>query len=328
MGQISLPRAALASVPSSLGFFSQHRHGWLPAALLALGACVAHGQAQDTHAAQSLEPAGHTATQPASSTGTGDDNAWLASTGRLYYSTAKAGLKGFDCTVHPDWHELFISSNPGAPVSENDEHLALLNSVKINLHAHLNGGSTMDWNRDAAPDKPLDDASNEILSKMHQATEQTIEGFLQFWTPFVDGSVVPDSADGLTITHTGTQHTIHAEQAGVALTEIFSSDLLLQHFDVDMKAVSIKFQPAYQPTDQGLLVKSFQAHVQPAGTPADQAQDMQVNIEYQTLDGFPIPARLNMAVTNTGNFNFVFDGCTVSRTDKPAPATSVKPALQ
>ena len=329
MDQIPLPQAAFPSIPSSSIPFTQRLHGWLAAALLVLSACAAQGQTPTANAAQSLSPAGNTAPQPGTaSTSAADDNAWLANTGKLYYSTAKTGLKGFDCAVHPDWRELFVTSNPGVQVSDSDEHLALLSSVKINLHAHLNGGSTMDWNRDAAPDKPLDDASNEMLSKMHQATEQTIEGFLQFWTPFIDGSAVPDSADGLAITHTGTQHTIHAEQAGVALTEIFSSDLLLQHFDVDMKSVSIKFQPAYKPTDQGLLVKSFQAHVQPAGVPADQAQDMHVDIEYQTLDGFPIPSHLNMDVANAGTFNFVFDGCKVSRAEKSAPAATVKPALQ
>jgi hypothetical protein len=263
-----------------------------------------------------------------SSAGAADDSAWLANTSKLYYSMAKAGLKGFDCAVHPNWRELFMSSSPGTVVSEDDEHVALLNSVNINLHAHLQGGSTLDWNRNASPGKPLDNASNEMLGRMHQATEQTIEGFLQFWTPFVDGSVVPDSAEGLKITHTGSQHTIHAEQGDMALTETFSSDLLLQHFDVDMKTVSIKFQPAYTPTDLGLLVKSFQAHVQPAGSPASEAQDMRVDIEYQTLDGFPIPSKLNMDVANSGTFNFVFDGCTVSRLEKPAPASTAKPVPQ
>jgi hypothetical protein len=303
--------------------------GRIAAVLLALSVCAAQGQAPAANSAE-------TTTQPsASSPGSGNsgpagsasagDNDWLASTGKLYYSTAKTGLTGFDCAVHPDWRELFTTSSPGTAVSDTDEHLVLLNSVRINLHAHLQGNSTMDWNRDDVADKPLDPSSSEMLSRMHQATEQTIDGFLQFWAPFVDGSVVPDSAEGLTITHAGGQHTVHAEQGDVALTEIFSSDLLLQHFNVDMKTVSIKFQPAYKPTEQGLLVKSFEAHVQPAGSPASDAEDMHVDIEYQTLDGFPIPAKLNMEVANSGTFKFVFDGCTVSRLEKPAPAAAVKP---
>jgi hypothetical protein len=327
MGQLSLFQAASPLIPPSLPSFPQRRLR-LPVLSLALTLAVSMAQAQDTPAVQSAAPPTQTTQQAASAAGPGSDDAWLAKTGKLYYSTARSGMNGFDCAVHPDWRALFMTASPGTAVDDNDEPVALLKSVKINLHAHLQGGSTLDWNQDSDPGKPLDQASNEMLAKMREATEQTLQGFLQFWTPFIDGSAVPGSSQGLTITHTGTLHTIHAEQGDMALTEIFSSDLLLEHFDVDMKSVSIKFQPAYKPTDQGLLVKSFQAHVQPAGSAADQAQDMHVDIEYQTLDGFPIPARLNMEIVNSGTFNFVFDGCTVSRLQKPDPASTVKPALQ
>ncbi len=322
MGHSSLCQAAFPHFPPFLDSFRR-----LPrraAVLLAVSVAAAAVSAQSAPASLGAPPrlAG---TPPAGPT---DDNAWLARTGSLYYSTARAGLNGFDCAVHPDWRALFTTASPGTEVSENDAHVALLNSVKIALHAHMQGGSTMDWSQQTNPDKPLDEASNQMLAKMHAATEQTLEGFLQFWTPFVDGSVVPDSAQGLTITHTDTRHTIHAEQGDMALTETFSSDLLLENFDVDMKNVSIKFRPAYQSTGQGLLVKSFQAHVQPAGVGASQAQDMHVEIEYQTLDGFPIPAKLNMDVANSGNFHFVLDGCTVSRLQQPASGLTVRPALQ
>jgi hypothetical protein len=260
--------------------------------------------------------------------GSGTDDAWLQKAGSLYYSTAKSGMSGFDCAVHPDWRTLFASANAGSTVDANDARILLLDTVKINLHAHMQGGSTLEWTADASNGQPLDQDSSTLLKKMREVTEQTLEGFLQFWTPFVDGSVVPASAEGLTITHTGSVNTIHAQDSDTALTETFGNDMMLEHFDVDMNGISIKFQPAYKPTGQGWLVKSFQAHVQPAGVPPEQAQEMHVDIEYQTLGGIPIPSRLNMEMTNTGNFNFVLDGCTVSRLQKPEPANVVKPALQ
>jgi len=303
----------------------------LPCRLFAfLAALVAAGCAAPAMQGQSLPAPGPSSSPQSTQPGAvplSTDDAWLQKTGSLYYSTAKAGLGGFDCAVHPDWRTLFSSVDAGTPVSSNDARILLLESVRINLHAHMQGGSTLDWSPGSGSGKPLDQDSSALLSKMRQATEQTLEGFLQFWTPFVDGSVVPQSAKGLTITHDGSLHRIHAEESDTALTETFSSDVL-EHFDVNMNGISIKFQPAYRPTGQGLLVKSFQAHVQPAGVPADRAEEMRVDIEYQTLDGFPIPARLNMETTNTGQFNFVLDGCTVSRLQKPEPAYEVKPALQ
>jgi hypothetical protein len=324
----SVAQATIFPAPPFLFVIPQRRlrlPAWAEAMLLALSLPAVAAVAQNTPAGLSAPPA---AQQSATGATTGSDDAWLASTSKLYYSTAKAGLNGFDCAVHPDWRVLFMTASPGTEVSDDDAHVVLLKSVKINLHAHMQGGSTLDWSPDSNLGEPLDDASSQMLTRMHETTEQTLEGVMQFWTQFMNGSVVPDSSQGLTITHTGTAHTIHAEQNGTALTEIFSNDLLLQHFDVDMKGLSVKFQPAYKPTDQGLLVKSFRAHVQPADSAPDQAQDMHVDIEYQTLDGFPIPARLSVEIPNSRTMNFVFDGCTVSRVQKPAPALTVKPALQ
>jgi hypothetical protein len=302
--------------------------------LLAAAFCTSVLLSAAARAQEAAPPGPQAAVQPppASPTtptaGPVNDDAWLQKAGSLYYSTAKSGLGGFDCAVHPDWRTLFSSANAGSPVDDDDARVLLLESVKINLHAQLGGGSTLEWSPDGSAGQPLDPDATTLLTKMRDVTEQTLEGFLQFWTPFVDGSVVPASADGLTITHSGSVNTIHAQDSATALTETFSNDMLLEHFDVDENGISIKFQPDYKPTGQGLLVKSFQAQVQPAGVPPEQAQKMHVEIEYQTLEGFPIPSRLNMEMTNTGKFNFTLDGCSVSRLQKPEPANVVKPALE
>ena len=237
---------------------------------------------------------------------------WLANTSKLYYSSAIAGLTGFDCAVHPDWHRLFVSAGKGEAVPEDDPRIALLKTVTITLHARMKGGSTIEWVAAASPDKPLDQDSAAMLDGLHQSVEQTLEGFLQFWTPFMEDSVVPDSADGLEITHTPTVHTIHAKQGSTELTEIFSNSLVLEQFNVNLSGTSIKFSPAYTPTPQGLLVNGFVAHILPVGATPEQAQEMKVNIEYQTIHGLTIPGRLNMEVVGTGIFNFAFDGCTTN----------------
>jgi hypothetical protein len=259
--------------------------------------------------AQNSAPAPAPAPQPAQPN---PDNNWLAKTSKLYYSSAKAGLTGFDCAIHPDWHALFVSADNGAAVPEDDPRIALLNTVKITIHARMKGGSTIEWVADSNPDKPLDQESTDLLESMHKSVEQTLEGFLQFWGPFIEATVVPDSTEGLEITHTPTVHTIHAKQAGTELTEVFSSGLVLQQFNVVMNDTSIRFSPAYKPTPQGLLVSAFEAHILPVGTPPEQAQVMKVGIEYQPVGTLIIPGKLKMEVVGTGIFNFTFDGCTTN----------------
>jgi hypothetical protein len=238
------------------------------------------------------------------------NNEMLARAAKLYYSTAKSGLDSFDCALHPNWHTLFVSASKVATVAEDDSRIVLLKSVNITIHGKLKGGSTIEWNPPAATDKPLDQDSTALLNSMHSATEQILQGFMQFWTPFVDGSTVPDNSEGLVITKTENGYTIHADTKDTKVTEQMDNQLTLTHFDVVMSEATVRFEPSYKPTEKGLLVNGFLAHILNAGVPPEQAQEMRVSIEYQDVQGFPIPAQLNMTVEGTGTFNFAFDGCT------------------
>jgi hypothetical protein len=280
-------------------------------AAICLAAFGARAQAPAASSPLAAAPASGQSAQPAAAK-PNPENAWLAKTGKLYYSSARAGLSGFDCAVHPDWHTLFVSASKGEPVAEDDARILLLKTVKITLHARMMGGSTIDWVDTSDSGKPLDQSSTEVLDGMHQSVQQTLEGFVQFWSPFIDGSVVPQSADGLDITHTPTVHTIHAKQGETELTEVFNPDLVLEQFNVVLSGTSIKFSPAYESTGQGLLVNGFRAHIVPAGSGPGQAQDMTVAIEYQKIGDIPIPGHLSMEVMGTGKFDFTMDGCAIN----------------
>jgi hypothetical protein len=141
---------------------------------------------------------------------------------------------------------------------------------------------------------------------------QMLQGFLLFWTPFVNGSVIPDSTAGIEITKTATGHTIHAVDGTTALTEVLNSDNVLTQFNVDMGGTKVSFDPIYKPTPNGLLVSNFSSSVQPAGSTPAQAQKMKVAVEYQTMKGFLLPQTLTMDVAGAGTFVFTFDGCTVN----------------
>ena len=202
--------------------------------------------------------------------------------------------------------------NPGRSISDSDSGVALLNGVAITLHAHMNGGSTLDWR--PAAGGATDANSTPLLNGMHEATEQTlVQGFLHFWTPFVDGSVVPDNSSGLTVTHGPSTFTLHSVSNGTDVTEVFSNDLMLEKYDVIMGGTSVKFEPTYKATRQGLLVERFLAHLQPVGNSPGPVQELHVGIEYQTVEGFPIPRQVNMEVVGTGVVNVSLDSCTVSR---------------
>src|SRR5580700_408313 len=105
MGRLFLPR------------IQPDKHLFCFFALLA-SACLLGLPAHAQNAAPQSPPAAGQAAPPSSAQGS--DDAWLRKAGSLYYSTAKAGLSGFDCTVHPDWRTLFASANAGSTIDAND----------------------------------------------------------------------------------------------------------------------------------------------------------------------------------------------------------------
>jgi hypothetical protein len=262
--------------------------------------------------APSTAPAVPASAAQASTPQADPNSAFLAKASSLYYSTNKVGLTGFDCAVHPDWANIFKTVSKGASTDDSEKPVALLNSVKITIHARLTGaGSGLDWTPDTSK-APTDQNSIDLLDHMHQATSQTLQGFLQFWTPFVNGSVIPDSSAGIEITKTSTGHTIHAMDGSTSLTETLDESNLLKQFDVEMGGAKISFDPSYKPTPNGLLVSTFAATILPPGATPAQQQKMNVGVEYQTVNGFEVPRTLSMDVVGTGTFSFTFDGCTVN----------------
>jgi hypothetical protein len=293
---------------SSPHWFSSIRAGAFVMLLMAMTIAAAQSPAADP--AQTPAPATRpqTATVPQAGP-VNPENEWLAKTSKLYFSSAKAGLAGFNCEVHPDWHALFVSANKGAEAPGSEAYLTQLKKVKVRMHARMQGGSTIEWVADASDGSAPSGDVNAVIDNMHQTVQQILEGFLQFWSPFMEVTVVPPKAEGLEISHGPTSHTIHAKQGTTELTEIFNNNLVLEHFNVTLAGTSIKLAPTFEPTPQGLLVKAFSTEIVPAGATPEQTQKMQVRVEYQTVNNQTIPGQLNMEIVGTGNFNFAFDGC-------------------
>lgn len=246
----------------------------------------------------------------AQSPSSNSNNAWLAQTAKLYYSSSKAGLKGFDCTLQPDWQQLFASKDGGTVAASDAPAVTLLNSVKTAIHARMDNGAIVDWN---PPTQQLDATQSALLDQMHSALNQMVQGFLQFWSPFIETQVVPESADGLEITPTpdgGKQ--IHAAAAQVEVTEIFDRGNILRQYNVTMSGTKILLSPTYTPSDHGLLVTQFHAFIQPQDA-SQNKQEMNVQLGYQWIDGFPLPAQLHMDVVGVAGLNIAFQNCTAQR---------------
>jgi len=276
----------------------------IAAALVALSCMAVPAQS-----AQVAAPASAAPLQPAAAASLGDT--LLAKATALYASTAKSGLREFDCSVHPDWQKIKTSSRKGTPSADSDSGIAMLNGVKITLHAPLDGDSTVDWAVRAG--KPLEADTSAMLDRAHRGIEQSLTGALKLWIPLVNGSVAESlGAEDVDVTQNENGYSVRSRDKRHSLTEEFDRNLLLTRTVIADSGSVVDIAPTFQPTSQGLLLSSFTARVQPAGTTAENAKQMHISFEYQTVSGAQIPAKLAVDVRNVVTMDFMLDGCTVS----------------
>ncbi len=262
------------------------------------------------------------AQSPAKDSTGADYDAILTTASNRYYSAVRPGpahgiLESFQCNVQPEWPTLLAAmdnatgrSSVGS-VAPNDPRLALLTPVTISVTSEINGRSTLNWNQPAESGQPQDESTTATLDLAHQTVQHALEGFFQFWTPFINGTIVPKTSKGIQVHHSAQGITLHAELRDQNLNEIFSPDFTLREFNVSMSGVHIRFNPTFATTQEGLLVKTFDAHIQMPGSPPPPERGMQVALEYQTVRGFELPSHLSIDVDRTGHAGFTFSGCTV-----------------
>lgn len=266
--------------------------------VLALAACFqARGWAQTP----STSTAGG---QQAAATQTAND-AWLTHVRSLYTSTERDGLNGFTCAAQIDWRTMMASANKGTVDAAGERKIAALSGAHAQLEAHLDGSSNVDID---VPTPPADLADS--VQTIVGGTKQSIGGFVQFWSPFANESVIPENSAGVDVSTTaGGGHILHVSDSGTSVTETFDANDVLREYDVQMTGTTALVTPTFTPSAKGLQVTAFLAHYQAQG---NAGQDIQVKIGYSDVNGFSIPSDVNMSVVGTATINFTLSGCKVN----------------
>lgn len=263
---------------------------WL-AGVLALAMCwQVHGWAQGSPGVGSQQGTATT------------NDAWLTHVRSLYSSTEREGLTGFDCTVQPDWRTVIASANAGKVDALGERKIAALGGAQVTLHAKTDGTATIDFN---VPNPPPDLA--DVMTTFSDATKQSLGGFVQFWSPFANETVIPDNSQGVDFTDSpGGGRILHVASGGTTVTETFDASNVLREYDVQMTGVTALFTPTFSPSPGGLLVTRFLAHYQVQGQPD---QEMQVGITYGQVGAYTIPSEVDMTLVGSATFNVALSGC-------------------
>ncbi len=219
-------------------------------------------------------PAQSAAAQP-------EKKAVLEKARQTYYILENQGVKSFQCIVQPDWKK-FMDFMAQKPTPAHDPHLALLGPVQYSVVVDDQG------NAKVTPFLATGGTPDSSLDQIVGGAQQMIAGFFQSWDSMVLSSLfAPSEDDNYTLSERPDGYHL-AEKAGEQNIDLLlTKDSLLTTMKVTAPGVIILIQPKYTKIEKGLLMTGLDDDIN------NGSQKVNLQIQYQTVEGFQMPEKVN-----------------------------------
>ncbi len=227
----------------------------------------------------------------------------LLSAQKQYYNLLTSGVKSYTCDVFFDW-DGFFTQVAGKPLPKDDPTMVYLNSLKLVLVNDLSGQGDMKFVDAGAPPEDHRDG----VEKLKGSIKQMVGGFVQAWTPTLNGTIIPADVDSMKKTPAGYVLTGKGEEQ---TEETLDSDLRLTGLSVKSKNLTSVMQTTFVGSPKGLLMTEMEGdYHEPESAPATHVV---MKTSFEPVDGVELPATLTASVPNVATFKFAFRGCTVAK---------------
>jgi hypothetical protein len=193
-----------------------------------------------------------------------------------YYILQSQGLKAFQCNIQPNWSQI---------VTDPDQ-LAAVRNVQFTAVIDAQGGVQVN------PFLPDGSAIDPSLNQLVSGLQQTVTGFFQTWNSMVFSPMFSaDTDEQLVYSSQADGYHFSQKSSGTAVEIVLTKEALMTSMKVTTQSSVIAMQPAYIPTDKGLLLTSMNSVIDSG------KQKVNFQIQYQNVEGFDMPAMTAYQVT-------------------------------
>ena len=225
-----------------------------------------------------------------------------------YYSLKDQGLADFQCTIGPNW-QLLLTEQKLDPETVNRAVL-LLN--KIHFSVSLAAGA------DARVTHNNVDAENEQvakgLSQIYSGMEQMTTGFFQTWSVFSMSPALPETGTEYQLEKTGAEYRLSYKDGTADVVTMLDHDFAISYLKTTTPEFDSTIRPQFKKTAKGLLMTGYRATY--TGKSAADTTELQVAIDYQAVDDFQLPQKLDLKGTygaSPFHVEVAFSGCHATR---------------
>lgn len=221
-----------------------------------------------------------------------------------YYWINSEEIDHFECLLEPDWRALLASQ--GVSGDSLEKGVAKLSEIEFHINFGPRSGATITRNEVAAEN----DRVAEGLNQVYSGVEQMSSGFFQTFGSLAYNRTPFDFLGGPFGWNAADQTATFTEAGGATNVKLgFAGDRIRQ-LDVSTNSFNSTVVPQFVKTDGKYRLAGYDATY--AGTDGSDRTVLSVVIGYQPIEGFEIPASLDLS----GSYNsqpfgvkIAFKGC-------------------
>ncbi len=296
---------------SDSGFLRRMMIGLLglgAAALLAQGAWAAEASAPAAASAPAVAATSAPAAAPAA-VPLSDNDRLLEKARAAYYSLQKEGFGEFTCRLVPNWEKLLVDVRK-INAKEADRRVKVFGKIRFTARVKADGGVSITHSYEGQ--EPADLAEN--FRHVYHGVEQMATGFFDSWKGYALTPYLPEAGTAYTLEREPSQYRLSYKEGETGIIILLDRELAIRSTRVVDQDFDITFHPHFRKTKGGLLLTGFDTSY--AGTSPPTKGEGHVLIEYQKVDGFQLPKKLNLSGVDDGarfDVEMFFTECHASR---------------
>jgi len=200
---------------------------------------------------------------------------------QAYYVLQNLGVKTFQCTVQPDWKKMLDSVGKKS-TEAGDPLLTQLAAVSFTAVVDEQGNATL------TPTIPIGGAADPGVTQIIDGAQKMLMGFFQTWASLAFGNPYPSSNDAnLTFSDQADGYHFTEKSGEQNIEMVLGRDYALITLKVTAPGVIIVTHPRFTKTDKGFLMAGAASDIN------NGAQKVDIQVEYQTVEGFQFPQKVS-----------------------------------
>lgn len=199
-----------------------------------------------------------------------------------YYSLRRLGLLEFRANVQPNWVAM------AKDTKGNPEAMKMLNGLRFLVSLRPDGSVKVDYESAA----PIPTAQEGNIKQIYAGMDEMLTGFFATWNLFMLTSPFPAAESEYQLQDLGEKYLLTYKEGSTDVSTTMTREFGITEVKVSAEAFKASVKPQFTKTPKGYVLVGYEGSYEPTVGPGKTR--LSVRVEYQEINGFQLPRKLNL----------------------------------